>query len=194
MDFWPCFRDKETEHKGDSLAHVGSASSRSGKTPLGAWKSNRAEAFSQLLALEDSLRCWLLSPVGPAEKFRKLLSDWNVVSGTPSSCKSQTSAPSLHQDGKCCPFTSHVSKGFLMKLHRNKTSLENHWERFCVRKSKPYENFLVFEQDSVNLVCICESTVCKCLAFHQNPTECCEILTPGGGSEPTTPSLWACVH
>lgn len=55
MDFWPCFRDKETEYKGDSLAQVGSAR-RSGKIHLGAWKNNRAEAFSQPLALEDSLR------------------------------------------------------------------------------------------------------------------------------------------
>ena len=54
MDFWPCFRDKETEYKGDSLTQVGSGSRRSGKIHLGAWKNNRAEAFSQLLALGDT--------------------------------------------------------------------------------------------------------------------------------------------
>ena len=54
MDFWPCFRDKETEYTGDSLTQVGSGSRRSGKIHLGAWKNNRAEAFSQLLALGDT--------------------------------------------------------------------------------------------------------------------------------------------
>ena len=54
MDFWLCFRDKEIEYRGDSLAQAGSASRRSGKIHLGAWKNNRAEAFSQLLAQGDT--------------------------------------------------------------------------------------------------------------------------------------------